>query len=53
MVDQLKKTPCQISLLSLILCLKPYKKAFYKVLIETYVLEDIISDTIKHMVESI
>jgi hypothetical protein len=53
MVDQLNKTPCQISLLSLILCLKPYKKAFYKVLIETYVLEDIISDTIKHMVESI
>lgn len=53
MVDQLKKTSCQISLLSLILCLKPYKKALYKVLIETYVLEDIISDTIKHMVESI
>jgi hypothetical protein len=40
-VDQLKKTPTKISLMSLILSSKPYQNALQKVLNEAYVPQDI------------
>ena len=39
MVEQLKKTPARISLMSLILSFEPHRNALQKVLTEAYVLK--------------
>jgi hypothetical protein len=50
MVEQLKKTPARISLLSLILSSELHQNALQKVLNEAYVLQDITYDSIEHLV---
>ncbi|XP_061965260.1 uncharacterized protein LOC133689413 [Populus nigra] len=50
MVDQLKKTPARISLMSLILSSELHRKALQKVLNEAYVPQDITQDTMEHLV---
>ena len=49
-VDQLKKTPAIISLMSLILSSEWHRKALQKVLNEAYVPQDITQDTMEHLV---
>ncbi|KAJ6884344.1 hypothetical protein NC652_031366 [Populus alba x Populus x berolinensis] len=49
-VDQLKKTPARISLMSLILSSELHRKALQKVLNEAYVPQDITQDTMEHLV---
>jgi len=49
-VDQLKKTPARISLMSLILSSKLHQNALQKVLNETYVPQDIEHKTMEHLV---
>ncbi|KAJ6974614.1 hypothetical protein NC653_030665 [Populus alba x Populus x berolinensis] len=49
-VDQLKKTPARISLMSLILSSEPYRNALQKVLNEAYVPQDIEHKTMEHLV---
>jgi len=49
-VDQLKKTPARISLMSLILSSEPHRNALQKVLNEAYVPQDIEQKTMEHMV---
>jgi hypothetical protein len=49
-VEQLKKTPARISLLSLILSSEPYRKALQKVLNEAYVPHDINQEAMEHLV---
>ena len=49
-VDQLKKTPARISLMSLILSSELHRKALQKVLNEAYVTQDITQDTMEHLV---
>jgi hypothetical protein len=49
-VEQLKKTPARISLLSLILSFKPHRKALQKVLNEAYVSQDINQEAMEHLV---
>ncbi|XP_073268737.1 uncharacterized protein [Populus alba] len=49
-VDQLKKTPARISLLSLILSSELHRNALQKVLNEAYVPQDITQDSIGHLV---
>jgi hypothetical protein len=50
MVEQLKKTPARISLLSLILSSELHRNALQKVLNEAYVPQDITYDSIEHLV---
>ncbi|XP_052305620.1 uncharacterized protein LOC127904792 [Populus trichocarpa] len=49
-VDQLKKTPARISLMSLILSSEPHRNALQKVLNEAYVPQDIEHKTMEHLV---
>nr|XP_034898165.1 uncharacterized protein LOC118036558 [Populus alba] len=49
-VDQLKKTPARISLMSLILSSEPHRNALQKVLNEAYVPQDIEQKTMEHLV---
>jgi hypothetical protein len=49
-VEQLKKTPARISLLSLILSSEPHGKALQKVLNEAYVPQDINQEAMEHLV---
>jgi hypothetical protein len=49
-VDQLKKTPARISLMSLILSSEPYRNALQKVLNEAYVPQDIEQKTMEYLV---
>ena len=49
-VEQLKKTPARISLLSLILSSEPHRKALQKVLNEAYVPQDINQEAMEHLV---
>jgi len=49
-VDQLKKTPAKISIMSLILSSEPYCNALQKVLNEAYVPQDIEQKTMEHLV---
>jgi len=49
-VDQLKKTPNRISLISLTLSSKPHWNTLQKVLNKTYVPQDIEQKTMKHLV---
>jgi hypothetical protein len=49
-VDQLKKTPARISLLSLMLSSELHRNALQKVLNEAYVPQDITQDSIEHLV---
>ena len=49
-VDQLKKTPARISLMSLMLSSKPHRNALQKVLNEAYVPQDIEHKTMEHLV---
>jgi len=49
-VEQLKKTPARISLLSLILSSEPHRKALQKVLNEAYVPQDINQKAMEHLV---
>jgi len=49
-VDQLKKTPVRISLMSLILSSEPHRNALQKVLNEAYVPQDIEQKTMEHLV---
>ena len=49
-VDQLKKTPAKISIMSLILSSEPHRNALQKVLNEAYVPQDIEQKTMKHLV---
>jgi len=53
MVDQLKKTPAKISIMSLILRSKPHRNALQKVLNEAYVPQDIKQKTMEHLVRRI
>jgi len=48
--EQLKQTPTKISLLSLILSSKPYRKALQKVLNKAYMPQDINQETMEHLV---
>ena len=50
MVEQLKKTPRKISLMSLILCSELYCYTLQKVLNEVYVSQDITQQTMEHLV---
>jgi len=52
-VDQLKKTPAKISIMSLILSSEPHRNALQKVLNEVYVAQDIEQNTMKHLVRRI
>ena len=47
-VDQLKKTPAKISIMSLILSSEPHRNALQKVLNEAYVPQDINQRTMEH-----
>ncbi|XP_073263760.1 uncharacterized protein [Populus alba] len=49
-VDQLKKTPAKISIMSLILSSEPHRNALQKVLNEAYVPQDIEQKTMEHLV---
>jgi hypothetical protein len=49
-VDQLKKNPARISLMSLILSSEPHRNALQKVLNEAYVPQDIEHKTMEHLV---
>jgi hypothetical protein len=49
-VDQLKKTPARISLMSLILSSEPHRNALQKVLNEAYVPQDIEQKTMEYLV---
>jgi hypothetical protein len=49
-VDQLKKTPAKISLMSLILSSEPHRNALQKLLNEAYVPQDIEQKTMEHLV---
>jgi len=49
-VDQLKKTPAKISIMSLILNSEPHRNALQKVPNEAYVPQDIEQKTIEHLV---
>jgi len=49
-VDQLKKTPAKIFIMSLILNSKPHRNALEKVLDEAYVPQDIEQKTMEHLV---
>ncbi|XP_034899372.1 uncharacterized protein [Populus alba] len=49
-VDQLKKTPAKISIMSLILSSEPHRNALQKVLNETYIPQDIKQKTVEHLV---
>lgn len=49
-VDQLKKTPAKISIMSLILNSEPHRNALQKVLNEAYVPQDIEQKTMEHLV---
>jgi hypothetical protein len=49
-VDQLKKTPARISLLSLMLSSELHRNSLQKVLNEAYVPQDITQDSIEHLV---
>ena len=49
-VDQLKKTPAKISIMSLILSSEPHRNALQKVLNEAYVPQDIEQRTMEHLV---
>nr|XP_034900655.1 LOW QUALITY PROTEIN: uncharacterized protein LOC118038417 [Populus alba] len=49
-VDQLKKTPAKISIMSLILSSEPHCNALQKVLNEAYVPQDIEQKTMEHLV---
>ncbi|XP_075076785.1 uncharacterized protein LOC142163401 [Nicotiana tabacum] len=52
-VDQLKKTPAQISLMSLLMSSDSHRNALVKVLNEAYVLADTTSDHLESMVAQI
>jgi len=52
-VDQLKKTPARISLMSLILSSEPHRNALQKVFNEVYVPQDIEHKTMEHLVRRI
>jgi len=52
-VEQIKKSPARISLLSLILISEPYRKALEKVLNRVYVPQDINQETIEHLERTI
>jgi hypothetical protein len=49
-VDQLKRTPAKISIMSLILSFEPHHNALQKVLNEAYVPQDIEQKTMEHLV---
>ncbi|XP_073264252.1 uncharacterized protein [Populus alba] len=49
-VDQLKKTPAKISIMSLILNSEPHRNALQKVMNEAYVPQDIEQKTMEHLV---
>jgi hypothetical protein len=49
-VDQLKKTPAKISIMSLIPSSEPHRNALQKVLNEAYVLQDIEQMAMEHLV---
>ncbi|XP_073267151.1 uncharacterized protein [Populus alba] len=49
-VDQLKKTPAKISIMSLILSSEPHRSALQKVLNEAYIPQDIEQKTMEHLV---
>ena len=49
-MDQSKKTPAKISIMSLILSSEPHRNALQKVLNEAYVPQDIEQKTMEHIV---
>jgi len=49
-IEQLKKTPARISLLSLILSFEPHRKVVQKVLNEAYMSQDINQEAMKYLV---
>jgi archaellum biogenesis ATPase FlaH len=52
-MDQLKKTPAKISIMSLILNSEPHRNALQKVLNEAYIPQDIEQKTMEHLVARI
>jgi hypothetical protein len=50
MVEQLKKTPAKISIISLILSSEPYHNALQRVLNEAYMPQNMAQKTMEHLV---